>query len=61
MRVVLLTALGVGDATVVGAAPGLISKRISHLFSDITPAFTAGVILCAAVVRLILSSLEHGG
>lgn len=61
MRVVLLTALGVGGATVVGAALGFIFKRISHRFSDIVLAFAAGVMLCAAVVGLILPSLEHGG
>ncbi len=61
MQVVLLTALGVGGATVIGAILGFVFKKISHKFSDIVLAFAAGVMLCAAVVGLILPSLEYGG
>ena len=61
MRMVLLTALGVGGATVFGALLGFIFKKISHKFSDIVLAFAAGVMLCAAVTGLILPSLEYGG
>ncbi len=61
MDLVLLTALGVGGATVVGAVIGFLFKRISHRFSDIVLAFAAGVMLAAAVLGLILPSLEHGG
>ncbi len=60
MEVVLLTALGVGGATVVGAVLGFIFKKISHKFSDIVLAFAAGVMLCAAVIGLILPSMEYG-
>jgi len=59
MRMVLLTALGVGGATVFGAILGFIFKKISHKFSDIVLSFAAGVMLCAAVVGLILPSLEY--
>ena len=61
MTIVLLTALGVGAATVIGAVIGFIFKNISHKFSDIVLAFAAGVMLCAAVMGLIVPSLEHGG
>ena len=61
MDIVLLTALGVGGATVIGAVVGFIFKTISHRWSDIVLSFAAGVMLCAAVVGLILPSLEYGG
>lgn len=61
MKLVLLTALGVGGATVIGAVIGFIFKKISHKFSDIILAFAAGVMLAAAVLGLILPSLEYGG
>ncbi len=61
MEMVLLTALGVGGATVIGAALGFVFKKASHRFSDIVLSFAAGVMLAAAVIGLILPSLEHGG
>lgn len=61
MEMVLLTALGVGGATVFGAAIGFTFKKISHAFSDIVFSFAAGVMLAAAVIGLILPSLEYGG
>ncbi len=61
MKLVLLTALGVGGATAFGAVVGFIFKKISHRFSDIVLSFAAGVMLAAAVLGLILPSLEYGG
>lgn len=61
MELVLLTALGVGGATVIGAFIGFIFKNISHKFSDIVLSFAAGVMLAAAVLGLIVPSLEYGG
>ncbi len=61
MRLVLLTALGVGSSTVIGAIIGFIFKKISHKFSDIVLSFAAGVMLSAAVLGLILPSLDYGG
>ena len=61
MEMVLLTALGVGGATVIGALIGFAFKRLSHTFSDIILGFAAGVMLAAAVFGLVLPSLEHGG
>ena len=61
MEMVLLTALGVGGATIFGSLIGFIFKNISHKFSDIVLSFAAGVMLAAAVLGLILPSLEYGG
>ena len=61
MELVLLTALGVGGATVFGAIIGFLFKKQSHKFSDIVLSFAAGVMLAAAVLGLILPSLEYGG
>lgn len=58
---VLLTAIGVGGATLIGAIIGFIFKNISHKFSDIVLSFASGVMLAAAVIGLIIPSLEHGG
>ena len=61
MEMVLLTALGVGGATVFGSLLGFIFKKLSHRFSDIVLSFAAGVMLAAAVLGLIVPSLEYGG
>ena len=61
MQLVLLTAIGVGGATILGALIGFAFKRISHTFSDIVLSFAAGVMLAAAVLGLIMPSLEYGG
>ncbi|MBR6533096.1 MAG: ZIP family metal transporter [Clostridia bacterium] len=61
MKLVLLTALGVGGATVIGSLIGFAFKKISHKFSDIILSFAAGVMLAAAVLGLILPSVEYGG
>ena len=61
MNMVLLTALGVGGATVFGAVIGFMFKRLSHRFSDIVLSFAAGVMLSAAILGLILPSIEYGG
>ena len=61
MQIVLLTALGVGGATMVGALLGFVFKKTSHKFNDIVLSFAAGVMLAAAVFGLVLESLEYGG
>lgn len=60
MDLVLLTALGVGGATIIGALIGFAFKNISHKFSDIILSFAAGVMLSAAVLGLIIPSVEYG-
>lgn len=61
MTLVLLTALGVGGATIIGAIIGFIFKNTTHKFSDIVLSFAAGVMLAAAVIGLIIPSIEYGG
>ncbi|MBQ8624319.1 MAG: ZIP family metal transporter [Oscillospiraceae bacterium] len=61
MQIVLLTALGVGGATVLGAAIGFLFKASSRRVSDIILSVAAGVMLSAAMTGLILPSLEYGG
>ena len=60
MKLVLMTALGVGGATVIGAVIGFLFRGISHKFSDLVLAFAAGVMLSAAVLGLVLPSVEYG-
>ncbi|MBE6570862.1 MAG: ZIP family metal transporter [Ruminococcaceae bacterium] len=61
MEYVFLTAIGVGGATIIGALIGFAFKNLSHKFSDIVLSFAAGVMLAAAILGLILPSLEYGG
>ena len=61
LDLVLLTALGVGGATLFGSALGFIFRNISHKFSDLVLSFAAGVMLSAAILGLILPAVENGG
>lgn len=61
MEMVLITALGVGCATIIGAVIGMFFKNLSHKFSDTILSFAAGVMLSAAILGLIIPSLEYGG
>jgi len=59
MHLVVLTALGVGGATMIGAILGFIFKKPSHRTNDIILSFAAGVMLCAAIIGLVIPSLEN--
>ena len=61
MKLVILAALGVGSATLIGALTGFAFKKLSHKFSDIILSFAAGIMLAAAILGLIVPSLEEGG
>ncbi|MBO5733496.1 MAG: ZIP family metal transporter [Clostridia bacterium] len=61
MTMVLITAIGVGGATLFGAILGFVFKNISHKFSDVVLSFSAGVMLSAAVLGLIVPSIDYGG
>ena len=61
MSLVLITAAGVGGATIIGSLIGFIFKNISHKFNDIILSFAAGVMMAAAVLGLIIPSVEYGG
>ena len=60
MKLVLLTAIGVGGATILGSILGFVFKKMTHKFSDLVLAFAAGVMLAAAVLGLIIPSVEYG-
>ena len=60
MKLVLLTALGVGGATILGSVIGFLFKNITHKFSDLVLSFAAGVMLAAAILGLIMPSVEYG-
>ncbi len=61
MYLVVLTALGVGGATVIGALIGFLFKGLSGKFGNMIISFAAGIMLSAAVTGLILPSIEYGG
>ncbi len=61
MEMVIITAIGVGGATLFGAILGFVFRDISHKFSDIVLSFAAGVMLAAAILGLIVPSLDYGG
>lgn len=61
MQMILLTALGVGGATIIGAMIGFFFHNVSHRINDIILSFAAGIMLAAAVIGLILPSVELVG
>lgn len=61
MNELILTALTVGGATILGGAVGLIFKKTTKSFTDGVLSFAAGVMLAAAFIGLIMPSVEYGG
>ena len=61
MEYVMLTALGIGGATVIGAILGMIIRKIPHRWNDAILGFAAGVMMAAAVIGLILPAVEITG
>ena len=61
MGLVALTALGIGGATVVGALIGFCFKKINEKWNDGILGFAAGIMLAAAILGLILPSMEAVG
>lgn len=61
MNIIVLTALGVGGATVFGSVLGFVFKGFSQKFSDIVLSFAAGVMLSSSILGLIIPSLEYSG
>ncbi len=61
MKIIIITALGVGGATLFGSVLGFIFKKISQRSSDIVLSFAAGVMLAASVLGLFLPAIELGG
>lgn len=61
MRVVMITAIGVGGATIVGSLIGFFFHDVSHKVNDMILSFAAGVMLAAAVIGLILPAMNMAG
>ncbi len=61
MKVVLITAIGVGGATIVGSMIGFFFHNVSHKLNDIILSFAAGVMLAAAIIGLILPAMDMAG
>lgn len=60
MQMALLTALGVGGATIIGVLIGFLFQKIQHEFNDVILGFAAGIMLGAAIIGLIVPSLDEG-
>ena len=60
MQLALLTALGVGGATIFGVLIGFLFQKVPHKFNDAILGFAGGIMLAAAVLGLIVPSLEEG-
>ena len=60
MSLVWITALGVGGATVLGSIIGFAFQKMTHKFSDLVLSFAAGVMLAAAILGLVIPSVEYG-
>jgi len=58
MRMIFLTALGIGGATIVGAGIGFFVRNVSHRVNDMILSFAAGIMLAAAVNGLIAPAFE---
>lgn len=61
MHPVILSAIGVGGATVFGSVIGLFFRKISHKWNDGILGFAAGIMLSASVFGLILPAIEQSG
>ena len=60
MQLAILTALGVGGATIFGVLLGFVFQKIPHEFNDIVLGYAAGIMLGAAILGLIIPSLDEG-
>lgn len=60
MQLALLTALGVGGATIFGVLLGFLFQKIPHEFNDVVLGYAAGIMLGAAILGLIIPSLDEG-
>lgn len=60
MKLAIISALGVGGATIFGVILGFIFNKVSHKFNDSVLGFAAGIMLASAILGLIVPSLEEG-
>lgn len=61
MTLAIITALAVGSSTILGAIIGSFLKKLSHKQNDRMLGFAAGIMLAAAILGLIIPSIESGG
>ena len=59
MELALISAFGVGGATIVGVIIGFFFRKVPHKFNDAILGFAAGIMLSAAILGLIIPSLEE--
>lgn len=55
---VVISALGLGLASIIGSAIGLIVRKIPHKWNDIFMGFCAGMMLAASIVCLLVPSID---
>lgn len=60
MQLAFITALGVGGATIIGVIIGFLFQKIPHEFNDVVLGYASGIMLAAAVIGLILPSMDDG-
>lgn len=60
MQILIITALGVGGATMLGAALGFLFGAVPKKYSDAVLGLAAGVMLASAMVGLILPAADSG-
>ena len=60
MQLALITALGVGGATIFGILLGFLFQKIPHEFNDVVLGYAAGIMLGASILGLIIPSLDEG-
>ena len=60
MQLALITALGVGGSTIIGVLIGFLFHKVPHRFNDAILGFAAGIMLSAAILGLIVPSIEEG-
>lgn len=60
MKLALLSAAGVGGATIIGVIIGFFFNKIPHKFNDAVLGFAAGIMLASAILGLIIPSLDEG-
>ncbi len=59
MDIVILTAAGVGGATIFGAVIGFLFVKLTEKYADTVISFSAGVMLATSVFNLIIPSVEN--
>ena len=60
MKLALISAFGVGGATIAGVIIGFLFRKVPHKFNDAILGFAAGIMLSAAILGLIIPSIEEG-